>query len=209
MNLFGPFVNLHDVSRAVRDFHQLWFDTYLCEVERQSGYTPRYYSRDGAYRLVNMLTGRIGDISPVTIIVTRGGNGRPERNGRSYDLPLDIGIAHVTSSFEGDGAREAAGAFAAATVSLMLQQRSLGSALNGRLRVSSWDDIRMDDLPETEQLTRAVLRLEFTVLVKDVVDPAGGPAINTPPADPTLDPGLWPTVATSTTNPSPTGRSTP
>jgi hypothetical protein len=126
--------------------------------------------------MVNMLTGESLTSARLPMIVTRGGNGRPERNGNSYDLPLDIGIAHMTSSFEGDGAREAAGAFAAATVGMMLQRRSLGSAMNGRLRVSSWDDIRMDDLPETDQLTRAVLRLEFTVR-EGGVDPAWcGPA---------------------------------
>jgi hypothetical protein len=201
MNIFGNLTNLHEVSRAVRDFHFKWFDTYLCEVERQAGLTPRYYSRDASYRMVNMVTGRIADLSPTTVIVTRGGNGRPERNGNSYDLPLDIGMAHITSSFEGDGAREAAGAFAAATIGMMMQRRSLDGAMGGQLRVISWDDVRMDDLAETDQLTRAVIRLEFTVAVKGVLQPGAGPADDTPPPDPTPDPGSWPTVATPIVNP--------
>lgn len=202
-NIFGPLTNLQGVPRSIRDFHAKWFDTYLCDVERDAGYDPRYYSRESNYVLVNLLTGRIVDVSPAIIIVTRGANRAPEKSGRSYDLALDVGIAHVTSGYEGDGAREVAGAFAAATVGMLIHRRSLDGAMDGTLRVASWDDVRLDDLPAEEQMSRAIVRLEFTIIVKDIIDPSGGPAVPIPPPDPTLDPGNWPTVADPQVSPDP------
>jgi hypothetical protein len=200
-NSIGPLTNLHHVSVAVRDLHRKWIDTYLSDVERDNGLTPRVYTRPASYAMVNLLTAVPGeDMSPSVIIITRGANRSVERQGNSFDVPLDVGIALVTTSYEGDGARDAAGAYAAATAGLLMHRKRLDGAVGGSCIVQSWDDIRLDDLPAEEQRTRAIVRLEFTVLVKDVLRTgvAGFTAPN-PPADPTVEPGSRPTVLTHTT----------
>jgi hypothetical protein len=199
-NIFGPLTNPQELPVAVRNVIIKWIDTYLSEVERNAGLEPRTLIRPQSYSLVNIITSvPSNEVSPLVLIVTRGLNGTPVKNGDSYDLPLDVGLAIVTNSFMGDEAREAAGRYAIATAGILLHRRTLDGAIEGSCRVESWDDMRLDDLPATEQGSRAIVRLEFTVILKDVLRTGVyGPPTPEPPPDPVPDPGPFPTVAETT-----------
>lgn len=196
-DIFGPLINVQDLPRSIEDQIQKWIDFYLAAVERDHGLNPPHYQRPASYMKVNLLEGLPGeDMSPTVIIVTRGGNSKPERRGRVIDLPMDVGIAVVTSSFESDGAREVAGAHGAAISALLMHRRHVDNRMGGSLHVQSWDDVRLDDLSGEESRTRAILRLEFTVLVRGVIELGAGPTTDDPPDDPYQPPGDWPTVLT-------------
>jgi hypothetical protein len=207
---FGPVSNIQDVPRAVEAHVRKWISTYLAAAERAAGHAPTdlpFYARPNSYLKVNLLEGLPGEEnSPTIIIVTRGGNGRPEKSrpaaripyGASHSLPLDIGIAVFTASYDGDGAREVGGAYGWSIAMLMMQRRDLDGAMDGRIRVESWDDIRLDDVAGEEARTRAILRLEFTIRLNDYGDAGQGPTTPNPPSDPYAVPSDWPTVATVT-----------
>jgi hypothetical protein len=211
--VFGPMINLAvGPSRAVEDFLREWIDTYLAAYERVNELDVHSYSRPQSYLKVNLLEGLPGeDMSPTIIIISRGAANRTEQAGRVYSAPMNLAVAVVTSSFDSDGAREVAGAYGAAIVTAMLHKRNLRGAaypngrLDGRLRVLSWDDFRLDDLIGTEARTRALLRLEFSIMVNDVVQLDRGPELPDPP-DTDDDPGVHPpptdlpTVLTTTVN---------
>lgn len=184
-NLFGPLLNLAvGPSRAIEEFLRRWLDTYMVDVEADAGLNPHTYARPQSWVRVNLLQGLPGeDLSPTLLIVNRGANGRTERQSGTYNVPLAIGIAVVTSSYEGDGAREVAGAIGAAAVGALLHRRNIDGAMNGRLRVESWDDVRLDDVAGEDARTRAICRLEFTIRLNNVVNLRGGPDVPDPEHD--------------------------
>lgn len=195
--IFGPMTNLAvGPSRAVEDHLRKWVDTYLVAYEEVNGLDQHTYARPQSWLKVNLLEGIPGeDMSPTVVIVSRGANGAPRRQSGHYDIQMDIGIAVVTTSFEGDGAREVAGALGTAIV-LPLLHKNLDAP---RIKVISWDDVRLDDLAGEEAKTRAILRLEFTVAVEQVFKREGGPAEPIPPHDDDdppviIPPGSLPTV---------------
>lgn len=197
LDIFGPLLNPQDLPRSIEAQIKKWIDYYLAGVERSHNFDPPHYQRPASYLKVNLLEGIPGEeMSPCVVIVTRGANNRPERRGRLIDLPMDVGLAVVTSSFEADGAREVAGALGTAIVAIMMHRRHIDNRMGGKLHVQSWDDVRLDDFSGEEARTRAILRLEFTVLVRGLIELGAGPTTDDPPVDPYEPPGDWPTVAT-------------
>lgn len=187
LDIFGPMVNLAvGPSRAVEEHLKTWMNAYLLAFEDLYDLDPYTYARPQSWLKVNLLEGLPGeDISPTVVIVSRGANGAPRRQSGQYDIMMDIGIAVVTTSFEGDGAREIAGALGTAIVLPMLHK----SNISDRMKVISWDDVRLDDLAGERAGTRAILRLEFTVAVEQVFKRTGGPATPVPIPDED-DPGV-------------------
>lgn len=193
-NVAGPLTNIHNAPLAVEEHLQEWMNTYMNIYERDNGLDLGTYPRPFSWLRVNLLEGVPGeDSSPAVIIVTRGDTAAPEQDAKGWSLPLDIGVALVTTSFETDGARDAAGVLGVAALKALLDKRNLGGRMNGKLRVESWDGIRLDDLPGEEQRTRAILRLEFTVRINDVIWRTGGPLVPDPETSPD-PPGTWPPV---------------
>lgn len=204
-DLYGPLLNLAvGPSRAVEAHLKRWLDTYLAAYEGDNGLGLYSIARPSTWLQQNLLESLPGeDMSPAIITIARGGAGQPVRQSGFYDVPIDIGVAVVTSSFEGDGAREVAGAMGAAVLAIMSHRRNIDGAMNDRLRVIGWQDFRLDDLPGEESRTRGLLRMEFIVNVSKVVMLQGGPATPDPSHLPDDDgthipPGLSPTVLTHT-----------
>lgn len=197
-DISGPLLNIHDVPRSVEIHLRKWIDTKLSVVERDRGLDERTYARPASYEKVNLLEGIPSeDMSPTVIIVTRGDSGPPERAGRSWSIPLDLGVAAVTTSFSGDGGREVAGAYGAAILGCLLHRRNLDGLMNNKLRVESWDGVRLDDLPGEESRTRGIIRLMFTIRISEIVWNAAGPDIPDPVDEPPEPPPDWPTVLTT------------
>jgi hypothetical protein len=208
IDIFGPLINLAvGPSRAVESFLREWLDTYLAAYERDNGLPSHTYARPASWLKVNLLEGLPGeDMSPTLVIIARGSVGGPHRQNRSYDVPMGIGIAVITSSFEEDGAREVAGALGASILTSMFHKPNLrgvdypNGRMGGRLRVLSWDDVRLDDLAGEESRTRAILRMEFTITVSAVLELNAGPDSPDPPDDDDgthTPPGALPTVETT------------
>jgi hypothetical protein len=181
LDIFGPMINLAvGPSRAVETHLRTWLDTYLVAYEEVNGLVPHTYARPQSWLKVNLLEGIPGeDMSPTVIIASRGANGTPTRRSGHYDIMMDVGIAVVTTSFEGDGAREVAGAIGTAIVLPMLHKNLAAP----KLKVISWDEVRLDDLSGEEAKTRAILRLAFTVAAEQVFKREGGPAVPDAPHD--------------------------
>lgn len=207
-DVFGELINLAvGPSRAVEGHLKKWVDTYMSAYEEYNGTTPYYYVRPQSWIKTNLLSTLPGeDLSPAVITIVRGAVGGPQRQSGGYDIPLGVGVAVVTSSFEGDGARESAGAIGAAVLGIMSHKRNLGGRMNGRLRVQSWSDFRLDDLPGEEAQTRGLLRMEFVINVTNVTNLlTNGPDEPDPPYDEDnppvyVPPGSLPTVATHNVN---------
>lgn len=197
---FGPLANPHDVGRSIRDHHKKWIDTYLAAVEdfngKPQGPFAGGYARPVTYAIRNVLESLPGEEdTPAIYIVQRGGATDPGQPRRGWDITWQIGIACVTASFEDDGAREVAGAYAIATAGLMLQRRNLDARMDGKLRVVQYVEVRMDDVPGREARNRAIVRQEFLVQQSSVVWSDAGPInLDDPPPDPYVPPGDWPPV---------------
>jgi hypothetical protein len=200
-DIYGPLINLAvGPSRAVETHIKNWIDTYLSAYESDSALDLYSIARPASWIQTNLLSTYPGeDMSPAIIIIARGANGKPVRQSGGYDIPMDIGIAVVTTSFEGDGAREVGGAYGAAILAILSHRRNIDGAMNGRLRVLEFSDYRLDDLPGEEQRTRGLVRMEFIVNVSNIVKLTGGPATPDPPHDVDdagthIPPGSLPTV---------------
>ena len=205
-DIYGPLINLAvGPSRSIKAHLQTWLDTYLAAYERDNALPLYSIARPSTWWQTNLLEGVPGeDMSPTVVIISRGANGPPTRQSGGYDIPLDIGVAVFTSSFEGDGAREVAGAYGAAILAIMSHRRNVDGAMNGRLRVQQWADFRLDDLPGEESRTRGLVRMEFIVSVSNVVKLQGGPVQPDPSHEPDdtgthIPPNVFPTVLTHTT----------
>lgn len=200
MSIFGPLPNPHAISRAIRDHHHKWIDFYLVGVEDQYGMplgeANGGFARPVTYIMRNMLESLPGEEdTPAIVVVARGGVPEPGQRRRGWDLTWDIGVACITSSFEDDGARWAAGAYAAATAGIMLQRRNIDGRMDDTLRIVRYDEIRLDDLPGREARGRAIVRQEFSLQQTDAVWGTAGPGhLDDPPNDPYTPPGDWPTV---------------
>jgi hypothetical protein len=205
-DLYGPLINLAvGPSRAIEAHLKTWIDTYLSAYESDHGLALYSIARPASWLQKNLLDTYPGeDISPSIITIARGANGKPVRQSGGYDIPLDIGIAVITTSFEGDGAREVGGAYGAAILAILSHRRNIDGALNGRLRVLEFSDYRLDDLPGEESRTRGLVRMEFMINVSNVVKLTGGPITPDPPHDVDdtgthIPPGVFPTVNSTIT----------
>jgi hypothetical protein len=136
-DIYGPLINLAvGPSRAVEAHLKAWLDTYLSAYESDNAIDLYTIARPASWIQTNLLASYPGeDISPSIIIIARGANSTPVRQSGGYDIPMDIGIAVVTTSFESDGAREVAGTYGAAILAIMSHRRNIDGRLNGRLRV--------------------------------------------------------------------------
>jgi hypothetical protein len=200
-DIYGPLINLAvGPSRAVEAHLKAWLDTYLSAYESDNAMDLYSIARPASWIQTNLLASYPGeDISPSIIIIARGANSTPVRQSGGYDIPMDIGIAVVTTSFESDGAREVAGTYGAAILAIMSHRRNIDGRLNGRLRVLGFSDYRLDDLPGEESKTRGLVRMEFIVNVSNIVKLTGGPVQPDPPHDVDdsgthIPPGVLPTV---------------
>lgn len=191
--LTGP----HELTQAVEAHIRKWIDTYLAEVERQNDIEPRHLSRPRAYIHKQRLEALPGeDQNPAIILVSRGNREAfRNNNGGEITIPYDLGIAAVVNAPE-QYVRRNGGMYGIAIAGLMLhaRRRSLDGALDGRVRVLDFNQFQLEDTQDEDSRTQAIVRLEFTVTVKNAIKLGAGPAQPDPPTDPEIPPGPWPTV---------------
>lgn len=191
--LTGP----HELTQAVEAHIRRWIDTYLSEVERQNDVPARHLARPRAYIHKQRLEALPGeDQNPAIILVSRGNREQfREVQGGELTIPYDLGIAAVVNAPE-EYVRRNGGMYGIALAGMMLhaRRRTLDGALNNRCRVLEFNQFFLEDTQDEDSRTQAIVRLEFTVTVKNALHIGAGPAQPDPPVDPETPPGPWPTV---------------
>lgn len=190
---FGPLLSLHSVADSLIDLIERWATTYLPAAERDAGWAPGDLPRPAKYWTRQVLEAIPGeDSTPCVIVVVRGTDEIRRKQDGYYDAILDLGLGIVMMGQSPSNARELAGVYGAAICGIVLHKPTFEDALDGRIRVERLVSIELDDLPPEDQRTRAILRAEFRVLVKDFIRSGVGPKQPDPPVDPLPDPGPWP-----------------
>jgi hypothetical protein len=188
---FGP---LYSVHRAVADvivpFLQERERQYTAAAERDAGWTPGMIGPPKSWNVTDRLDAIPGvENTPSIIVAVRGDSSEPRRSSsrdRMYSLPISVGVAVVTMGQDQANSRELAGVLSAGLLGAMLHFPTFGG--DGRVHLDDWTGYRLDDLPPEDQRTRAIVRMEFVVNVKDVVQGGIGSRIPDPPVDPTPQP---------------------
>lgn len=191
--LTGP----HELTQAVEAHIRRWIDTYLSEVERQNDLAPRHLARPRAYIHKQRLEALPGeDQNPAIILVSRGNREAfRQTKGGEVTVPYDLGIAVVVNGTE-DSVRRNGGMYGIAIAGMMLhaRRRTLDGQLDGRIRVLDFNQFALEDTLDEDTRSQAIVRLEFTVTIKNAIHIGAGPANPDPPPDPENPPGPWPTV---------------
>lgn len=147
---------------------QLWFPTYLREMERQHDLQPNSIKTPITYTTRRIFDALPGEELPKCVVVSPGLAGKPEkRGGGSYDCLWRLGVGVAFSWVTEEEANTLVKNYAAASRAIMLQQLP---------HIITWEDESYDDLPITDKLVQYKAASNFfTILVQNVVSKTGGP----------------------------------
>lgn len=183
-DIFGPLLSFHDIERALIEHIGLWLDTYLYARERKNHITPGAIARPRSYLArqdFSLLPGQ--DFLPAIIVISDGLDEEAHMHGDGhYDGIFRFGVAALVHSSEAEPARELAGHYQAALLTLLIQKKKF----HGSARIEGWSDLAIDDVDVEQTRTYCAARLEFLVRVSDFAASAGGPAAPVPPPQPEL-----------------------
>lgn len=186
---FGPLISPEDIIDAAVTTLQVWFDTYLNNVEEKHGLHKKTIPRPPvpeSYHGGIDLESWIGQDTPEVMVLCKPIE-RPEFSGTAgytgkFSLTtgcLCVGTGSVLAERPEDDARKIASYLGAAS-QLLVQQPTLGG-LTERLRMSALPDVTFPD-PEKRSIAQVVTT--FDVWVAQVVSEAGGPIGPTPEESP-------------------------
>lgn len=193
MSIFGPIIDANQVEEAVRDTLQLWFPTYLRELENQRGMTEGEMPPPRAYVVSGDNDREPEDQLPAVVVVSPGLAENPFQEGDgSFRAPWSVGVGIFTSARDRESTEKLVRQYCAVARTIMLQKQSLGGFADG----TEWIDEDFDEIEFDDTRTIGAGLVEFTVMVAEVVNRRGGPAKPTLP-DPVGQPGSnWPLVET-------------
>lgn len=191
MSIFGPIIDANQVEEAVRDTLQLWFPTYLRELEDQRGMTMNDLPDPRAYVVSGDNDREPEDQLPAIVVVSPGLAENPMQDGDGlFRAPWSVGVGIFTSARDRESTEKLVRLYCAVARAIMLQKQSLGGFADG----TTWLDEDFDEIEFDDTRTIGAGLVEFTVTVAGVVNRRGGPAAPTPP-DPVGQPGSnWPLV---------------
>jgi hypothetical protein len=191
MSVFGPVVTGAHVEQAAILTLKTWLQTYVAELERQTGRDPESVPMPRAWGTVNEFEKWPEDQMPVALIISPGLEpNTPVAEGRgTYRAKWVLGVAIVCSARDEAQTNSLAKFYAAAVRATILQNPSLG----GFARGVQWVGESYTDLPKVDERTLGTGQVIFSVEVGEVVDEKAG--MRTPPDDPYTQPE-WPTVET-------------
>ncbi len=192
MSIFGDIVEGGAVERATELTLKTWIDTYLAEVERQSGRQAGSIQRPRSW--INVADFERWQQLPCIMIISPGLSDVPTRDGDGYYRAVwTLGIAAIVSSRTKATALSLSRAYGAAIRGVMLQHRSL----DGQAKGVSWLDERYDDLPDDKRILTAV-RLVFDIELDKITSTEEGPIDPVPLAgSPPPEYGDWPVANTT------------
>lgn len=183
---FGPMVDGGQVEQWVADTLELWFPTYLRELEDQRGLPHGQIPPPLSYTISEDVDREAGDYLPALVVVSPGlASGRaPQKEGDgAYRAWWNVGIGIFASSNSRNETRILVRRYLAVARTLLIQKRSLGGNANG----IDWLD---EDYEEVDFETGATMGAGvafFNVEVANVLMGRGGPRV--PDPDPVTQPG--------------------
>lgn len=181
--LFGPIVSGDTVEEWTRTTLELWFPTYLREVERQMGLDPNDLPNPRSYTVSSDREREAEDQLPAVVIVSPGTVDDPLLDGEGmYRVKWQIGVGIYCSALDHDSTKRLVRAYGSAARAIMLHKQTLGGNANGTDWVSeSYDVLAFDD-----SRTIGAGLIEFNVEVSQAQRKWGGPAA--PDEDPSDGP---------------------
>jgi len=185
-------MSFHDVEQALIDHMQPWVDAYLAAREAKVSLAYGAIARPASWITKQTFTALPGEENtPAVIIVADGFSDPPKKRGDgNWDAYIHVGVVGLCHGPEAKYARELAGHYQAALLSLCLQQRKVST----NIRMEDWQDLAVDDVDEDQSRTLCAARLEFVYFVQGFSTDTDGPV--TPPVDPSTPPSGDPEVHT-------------
>lgn len=179
--VFGTIFVARDIEHITEALLQLWFPTYLKEIEDQHGITvgtvlapnPKNYTRRNEYSDLP------GEELPKVVIISPGLIGTPIMGGNGQFRAIwRLGIAVATAAETEELAKFYCDVYGAAVREIMLKHG--GGALSARV---NWIDEQYSGIPLGNNLQRyRAAALWFGIDVENVATKRGGPTV--PDQDP-------------------------
>lgn len=182
MDVYGPLVTIEDVRAAFTTHLRTWTPAYIAEVARRAGTTM------GPFRGYATET---GDEFPICITACAAAEDPAKGGDGIVAATFAVGAAAVVSAATRDEATILAGRYGAAIRACVIQHPDL----SGFAEWAEWDGEAIDEVAYDTGRAIVACTVKFRVGVDSVVDVNAGPA--TPPANPAVDPGDWPSVTTT------------
>lgn len=189
-DVFGPIVDGSVVERAAIATLRDYLSQYLAEAERQTGRAACSLPRVRSFSVGAEFAHDVEDQLPAVTLIAPGLAERPEvRGSGSYRARWSLGVAVLVAAGGRDATRELAKLYTAAVRTCLVQQRTLGGAVDG----VEWIDERYDDAPPDATRTLSAGQAVFIVDVEGVLNRRTGP--RAPAPDPCLPSSPFATVA--------------
>lgn len=193
-DIFGPIFDGSVLTRAVLNLLEMWYPTYIQELEVQRGYTrgkipsPKTYTE--RYRFDSYPDDKI----PIVVAVCPGMASPPEHDGEGiYGGWWGLGVGVIAAASTEDNSERLAKIYGAAARAILTQKPWISH---------DWEfsgvelvDESYDDIPDIEQSrTMRAVQIITRVRVENIVNVYAGPPEPFPP-DPNTQPGSqWPEV---------------
>lgn len=189
MSVFGPIIDANQVEEAVRTTLQIWFPTYLRELEIQRGLPAGALPDPRAYVISGDNDREPEDQLPAVVIVSPGlADSAYQEGDGSFRAPWSVGVGIFTSAKDRESTEKLIRLYCAAARAIMLHKQSLGGFADG----TEWIDEDFDEIEFDDTRTIGAGLVELVVTVANVVNRRGGPLS---PPDPVGQPGSnWPLV---------------
>lgn len=188
-DIFGRMVSGADVVDAVTGTIRKWIVTYLAEVERHTGRSPRTLPAFRSYVEATEVDKDIEDQLPSCVVIVPGLFDNPRKNGDgTHDVAWSVAVGSIVSAKDRRSTMDLVKAYTLAVRALTVQQGALG----GFAERTVWLEERYDEMAFSDERTIAAGITQHIVYVKNVICSAGGPF--DVPADPYAPPAVWTTI---------------
>lgn len=201
MSIFGAIKLANNVEDAAVNTLEMWFKTYLRELELQQAVTQDAYPVPRQYITAERLDLASADQLPAIVVVSPGLSGtRPRQEGDgSFRVFLSLAVGCFVAGKDRQSTKDLVRTYTAIARTIMLQHQALGGFADG----TTWIDESYDDNFRFEDTdTIGAGQVIFEIEVAGVVNRYGGPALYQEPEpapDPDTQPGsAWPLVETAT-----------
>lgn len=175
MSVFGEFIHAGEVEQAVKDTLQTWFETYLGEMERQTGREPGSLPLPRSYQIVSESADPARwpeDQLPSIIILAPGFAEAPEHDGTgAFKVRYQVSVAAMVSARDQGATRQLSRLYGTVISAILVQQPSLGDFSCGL----QWVSETFDDIPVETSRSLACAIEGFHVDVDHVLSTAAGP----------------------------------
>jgi len=190
IDVFGTIKSADALEAAALATLEMWFNTYLREMEYQNGITPNSLISPMAYISANTIDRESSNQLPTIVAISPGFSGKePYMTGDGlFKAFFSIGIGAFVSADNRINTMRLVRLYTAVARTIMIQKGSLGGFANGTVWL---DESYYPDFDFTDTQTIGVGQAVFEVEVEAVAAKYAGP--KTPDTAPGTE---WPYVQT-------------